>query len=683
MINYVMKEKSKMLASFIGAFLLTTIGVSSPSANTDNMGVLSLDELLDLDVVTAAKVPEKITQTPAAIHVITREDLHRTGVNSIPDALRTVPGLHVYRINGTKWAVSARGFSGRFANKMLVMVDGRSIYTPLFSGVFWDVQDTMLEDIEQIEVIRGPGGTLWGTNAVNGIINIITRKSADTQGALLSVETGGQDDGIVSARYGGWLDTRTSYRIYGQFTEHSNFETVSGDDAFDDFYRGFTGFRMDRSLDNSSTLTLQGELYTGKAGQRKTALTLSPPYSHVLEDEAQLTGGYFIGRWHHSASKGSGMDLQLYYDHNKRDREGFTETLDIFDIDFQHRFTPTRSQEILWGLEYRYSNDKAMSTIDPISGLYTLRLDPENRSDNLISCFFQDRLTFADGQAEATIGTKLEYTDYTDFEWQPSLRFLWNLNEGNSLWAAITRSIRTPSRSESHGTYNAGAFPDQAGETRVRRIMANNALDSEKVMSYELGYRVRPGETLFIDMTTFYNYYHDLTGGVAAGSSYVESGDSSTYMVIPVTIANATDGESYGFELSGNWSVADWWRLNAGYTWFQFNVLNDATLLFQRHGFDENEQAQHQVDLSSYMDISPNLELNGVLSFVDSLPALDVESYVTLDVNLVWYCTESLTVSVGGRNLLANKHLEFNSSQDGIIASEVPLTLYGKLVWKY
>jgi iron complex outermembrane receptor protein len=252
----------KIFFSIIGIFCLI-IGKPPAFADTENLGMLSLDQLLDVDVISVAKLPEKMTGTPAAVHVITGEDLRRSGIKSVPEALRMVPGMHVYRIDANKWAISARGFANRFSNKMLVMIDGRTVYTPLFSGVYWDVQDVMIDDIDRIEVICGPGGTLWGSNAVNGIINIITKDSADTQGSLVTFETGTRDRGTESARYGGWLDSKTSYRLYCKYFDRTALDTKSGDKAADAYHDGRTGFRADRNLDGGDKLTLEGNIYKG------------------------------------------------------------------------------------------------------------------------------------------------------------------------------------------------------------------------------------------------------------------------------------------------------------------------------------------------------------------------------------------------------------------------------------
>jgi len=376
-----------LICCLTGIFFLTVVQVPA-FAETNNLGMLSLDELLDVDVVSVAKLPEKIDKTPAAVHVITGEDLRRSGVASIPEALRMVPGMNVYQIDANKWAISDRGFASRFSNKMLVMIDGRTVYTPLFSGVYWDVQDTMIEDIDRIEVINGPGGTLWGSNAVNGIINIITKDSADTQGGLVTLQAGSRDRGTEAARYGGWLDERTSYRIYGKYFDRANLETAGGGDAADAWHDGRTGFRIDKNLDGGDKLTMHGDIYKGKSGSTEIFPMLLPPYSFRKTTQDKVSGGNISGRWSHIISDSSDMALKFYYDHTRRREVYSSETCDIMDIDFQHRFSLSCSNELLWGLEYRYNKDNLPTYTDPSSGFYYYRFDPEKRSYGLFSGFF-------------------------------------------------------------------------------------------------------------------------------------------------------------------------------------------------------------------------------------------------------------------------------------------------------
>ncbi len=477
----------------------------------DDFSVLSLDELLDLDVVSVAKVPEKVTKTPAAIYIISQEDLRRSGVNSIPDALRLAPGMHVYQIDSNKWAVSARGFASRFSNKMLVMVDGRTVYSPLFSGVFWDAHDLMLEDIERIEVIRGPGGILWGANAVNGIINIISKDAADSQGGFVKAELGTYDNGIVSGRYGGWVSGRVAYRVYGKVSHRGDYPAVSGGDAADKWHQGRIGFRTDMNLAAANKITLQGDFYDGESGQSVRYLSPIPSFNNLDEVEAPVSGGNLLGRWTHTFSQDSETILQVYYDRTEREEFFGDKALDTVDIDFQHRFAVENSVELLWGLGYRYTKDDTRGR-ETIPGFFSYVLDPEMRKDNIYSGFLQGRVPFYNEKGELTLGTKLEYNDYTGFEWQPSVRTMWSFADSLSFWGAISRSVRTPSRLEHDANVSAGAFhlpPSQGGIVSYVRLMGNEETEAEKVWSYELGFRSRPTPTFFIDATAFLNEYEN------------------------------------------------------------------------------------------------------------------------------------------------------------------------------
>lgn len=677
-------------------FFLSTLPILAlhwfPSTGAaEDLSVLSLDELLDLDVVSVAKVPEKVTKTPAAIFILTQEDIRRSGVNTIPDALRMVPGLHVYQIDANKWAVSARGFASRFANKMLVMVDGRTVYSPLFSGVFWDAQDVMLDDIDRIEVIRGPGGVLWGANAVNGVINIISKDSADTQGGLVKGEVSSGVDGIVSARYGGWFSDRASYRLYGKYSDRDAYPAVGEGDGADEWSQGRLGFRTDMNLPGASKLTLQGDIYDGESGQSIRYLSPYPPFFNLDEVDAPLSGANLLGRWTHSYSSGSEMILQLYYDRTEREEYLIDETLDTFDLDFQHRYTFTNSLELLWGLGYRYTDDRANGR-ETIPGVYSYVLDPSDRQDNLYSGFVQARVPFGAEQGELTLGTKVEHNDYTGFEWQPSIRSMWSFNDTHSIWGAVSRSVRTPSRIENDASVNAGAFrlpASQGGLVTYVRLMSNEEADAETVWSYEAGYRVRPSENLFFDVTGFYSRYENLINGVPLGRPTVEQSSQAVYMVLPIQVVNGMDGETYGFELSGSWSLKEWWRLTAGYTWFNFNALNQGESQEARQGFSEGENAEHKISLVSYMDLPGNFDCNATFYYVDDIPNLGfsndrgIDSTLRLDLNVGYHPSEHWSITVGGRNLFEESYQEFNETMDGIVATELPRIFYTTVTYKF
>ncbi len=689
-----MKRQNFLSVMFVVAAAFLAITGTRALAGPDNLGMLSLDQLLDIDVVSVAKVPEKVMNTPAAIQVITQEDLRRSGVDSIPEALRLVPGMHVYRIDANKWAISARGFTSQFSNKMLVMIDGRIVYSPLFSGVFWDVQDMMMEDIDRIEVIRGPGGSLWGTNAVNGIINIISKDSADSQGTLVTLQGGNYDRGTVAARYGGWLDERTSYRVYGKYFDRDNFEPVNFaaahdiDDiagAADDYHAGRLGFRLDRNQGNHDKTTLQGDIYDGASGVTTVRPSLHSIMSPQVEN-ADVSGGNLLGRWNHIFSPGADLTFQCYYDRTKRDDGYLREIRDTLDFDFQQRQVFWQQHELLWGLEYRYTHDNIDTNKMP-GEMYFLRFDPDSRGSNLYTGFIQDRFHFAAGQGELTIGTKVEHNDYTGMEWQPSLRFLWRFTERYSFWGAVSRSIRTPSRLENDGTINTRpvsvSLTPSFKATMVPRLYSDGNLDPEKVLSYEVGFRCRPTDDLFVDITAFYNSYHDLIAGFRKGTPALATDDTLSYMVIPIFAGNNFDAETFGVELSSNWSVRPWWRLTTGFSWFDNNMLDENGCQDPRPEFHENNESKYQLSLLSYLDLPGNMEFNGIFFYVSKLEDMNIDGYSRLDLNLTWHATEELTLTVGGRNLLDPWHPEYDGLGAGVFGSEIPRTFYGKISWSF
>ena len=666
-----------MVLVFAG-LLVTSFLQASPAiaGQAGDLSVLSLDELLDLEVVSVAKVPEKLTKTPAAISVITGEDLRRNGVRSIPDALRMVPGLHVYQIDANKWAVSARGFSSRFANKMLVMIDGRTVYSTLFSGVFWDVQDTMIEDIDRIEVIRGPGGTLWGANAVNGVINIITKDSADTQGSLVALHGANGPDGEVALRHGDWINDTVSYRVYGKYFDRDSFERNDGADAGDDWHQGRGGFRMDMNISAANKVTLQGDIYKGKSGETVRYITPDYPSFQYSSEDAPVSGGNVMGRWNRAFSDTSELTFQAYYDRIERSEFFIDETLDTIDFDLQHRLDLSDSFEFLYGLGYRYTKSDTAGK-NPIQGIYSYALDPPVARDNLVSGFLQARMGFAQGRGEVTVGSKFEHNDYTGFEYQPTARLVWTLNSDHALWASVSRSVRTPSRLENDADINVGlALPPINGMMTYVRLMGNDDVDSEKVYSYESGYRGRLGEKLFVDLSLFYNKYQDLLTGVPLGTATPEFSDGSAHLVFPVLVANSREAETYGLELSCEVSPVDWWRLTGGYSWLQMNQLDVGISREARQGFSEKQNAENLLSLLSYMDLPHDLELNTAVYYVGSLEALGIGAHTRVDLNLSWHLNRTITLAAGVHDLFDDSHREFSNTMDGIPASDIPRKAY-------
>ncbi len=648
-----------------------------------DIDVLSLDELLDLEVVSVAKVPGKVTRTPAAITIITGEDLRRSNIQTIPEALRLVPGMHVYQIDANKWAVSARGFASRFSNKMLVMIDGRTVYSTLFSGVSWDVQDVLIEDIDRIEVIRGPGGSLWGANAVNGVVNIITKDSADTQGGLVALQVQTGLGGDVSLRYGGWLNDITSWRVYGKFLDRAHYERPDGVDSGDDWHQGRAGFRTDMNLTARDKLTFEGDIYDGKSGASIKYAGQSP--GSVIFDavSSPVSGGNVLGRWTHINAHQSELILQAYFDHIERDDFFIDETLDTVDLDFQHSLTLTDDLHVLYGGGYRLSKSDTRGKENAL-GTFSYTMDPQIREDELFSAFVQGRLKVADGRGELTLGSKVEHNDYTGFEWQPSVRFLWLLDDDSSLWAAISRAVRTPSRLESDSTVDiASLAPPVHGLRLFYQLLRNDAMGSEKLFSYEIGYRNRLSRDLFMDLSLYYNRYEDIVAGVADGKPYIRQGQYGRRLTMPVLLSASREEETYGAEVNVNWVLADCWRVTAGYTWFSMNILDANNSSEGRQGFDEDENAEHIFSLVSHLDVSRLLEVNVSLYAISALDQLDIGSRIRLDCNVALHPTERVSVSLGVKNLFDDGTQEFSNTVEGILASDIPRIVYTRLTLNF
>src|SRR4030081_2326538 len=406
----------------------------------ENLKQVSLEELGQIEVTTASKVPVKATRTPAAIYIVTQEDIRRSGATSIPEALRLVPGVEVSRIDSNKWSVGVRGFESRLSRSVLVLIDGRSVYTPLFAGTYWDVQDTLLEDIDRIEVIRGPGGTIWGPNAVNGVINIITKNARETKGTLVSSGGGNVDQGTGEARYGSGNGRNFNYRIYGKaFSRGPEFHPDHG--RFDDWRMGQGGFRADWDSSTRDTFTVQGDFYSGDAGTRVSISTYSAPYTTTVERNAELSGGNLLGRWQRTLNESSGIEVQAYYDRTNRHDVTFGENRNTFDIDFLHHLSLPGRQAFVWGLGAHVSAADFMEVVPTI-------LFAPHRTDQIYSAFLEDEIALVDNKLWLTLGMKFLHNNYTGLEVQPTARLLWNPNPRHTLWTAVTRAVRTPSRLE-------------------------------------------------------------------------------------------------------------------------------------------------------------------------------------------------------------------------------------------
>jgi iron complex outermembrane receptor protein len=648
---------------------LTPFGAAAQDNNRrpgPDLTQVPIEALMEMEVTSVARRSEKISQSPAAVTVITQDDIWREGALTIPDALRLVPGLEVARLDANQMAVSVRGFNDVFANKLLVIQDGRSIYTPLFSGVFWDVQGTLMEDIERIEVIRGPGATLWGANAVNGVINIMTRSAKDTQGTLLSAGGGTDMQAFAGARYGAKISDNAWFRIYGQYMEHDDSPRPDGQDARDGYQIGRGGFRVDWDVSEQNLLTLQGDIYRGAMNQTFNTFDPSsmPTLQRVVQDNFYVGGGNVITRFSHQISPDSDLSLQMYYDRTERHTVIFGEDRDTFDADFQYRVTPVSRNELVLGLEYRFTRDR-------VSNSPTISLMPDRRTVELFSAFVQDEITLVEDWLRLTLGSKFEQNDFTGFEFQPGGRLLWTPTPHQTIWGSVTRAVRTPSRAEDDIVLRQSQQVGPGFYVPVT-IMGARSFLSEELIAYEVGYRTQPWSRLSFDIAAFYNDYDRLRS--------LEADPRNPTLI---HTENKLYGYTYGTEVSATLELAQWWRLQPGYSYLSMHISARPGSTDANPSLDEGKNPRHQAFVRSSMDLPQNVFLDCTLRYVDNLPSLGIDSYVTADVHLAWRPTKNLELSVVGQNLLDDRHAEFRPSFIQTAQTEVPRGFYGKVTVRF
>jgi iron complex outermembrane receptor protein len=670
----------RILVSGLLAILSVATGSAQAPQNVPDVTTMSMEDLMNIKVTSVSKRTQKVADAAAAIFVITQEDIRRSGATSIPEALRMVPGLEVARIDENKWAIGSRGFNGRFDNKLLVLIDGRSVYTPLFSGVYWNVQDVMLEDVDRIEVIRGPGATLWGANAVDGVINIITKKAKSTQSGLVSAGTGTEERGSGAVRYGSKLGNDVYYRAYAKYFDWGPSIYPSGLTAHDgwDALRG--GFRADWTPAGANSLTLQGDVYRSRYNETLTVPQFTPPYSNTFPNGGNYSGGNLLGRWNH-ASEGSSMSLQMYYDNTTiADNSVFVDHQNIFDVDFQDGFHAGESQEFVWGLGYRSIQDRNDSS-------FSVSLQPNQVQLNQFSAFVQDEISLVHKRLRLTLGSKFEHNDFTGFEVEPNARLLWTLTPNQSVWTAVSRAVRTPAQTEEGLRLNSTVIPPGTPANpiplpAVVAVFGSHQFKSEDLLAYELGYRVQATSTFSADIATFYNNYTNLRTA-EPGMPFVEGSPRPTDVVVPFMAGNKMGGGTYGVELFADWKVIPKWRLLGSYSYLQMDIRKNKDSLDPIPDNPDGASPRHQWYLRSSVDLPKHLEQDVTLRFVDRLPSLNIPSYYSFDAHLGWRPLAPLEISVGGQNLLNNKHLEFIPDFINISPTEVKRTVFGSVTWRF
>jgi iron complex outermembrane recepter protein len=662
-----------MAGSLASATWADTAGTTSNPGQ--DLKQLSLEELGNVEVVSVSKEPEQIWKTPAAIFVITQEDIRRSGATSIPEALRLAPGVEVARIDANHWSVAIRGFAGQFSKSLLVLVDGRSVYTPLFEGVYWDIPYVMLSDVERIEVIRGPGGTIWGSNAVNGVINIITKPGKETRGSLATLGSGSIDQATGAFRYGASVGHDLDFRVYGmggirgpEFHPDSN--------EFDNWRLGQVGFRADWKLGDRDTFTFQGDSYNGISGESVFLSSFTPPAETPVDDKTYVSGGNLLARWQHTSSEGSDFQVQAYFDRTNRQDLELGETRDTFDVDFVQHLRIHSDQQLTWGMGARVSPSNFIQTSQGVDFL------PHKQVDSIYSGFVQYEFPIVSDKLTATIGTKLEHNNFSGFEWQPSGRILWTPKPHQSVWGAVTRAVRTPSRLDQDVQF--AILVQSAPPPPVYfLIQGNPRLKSEQLVGYEAGYRTEIGKNFYVDFTAFYNNYDNLQG---YGAPFAEEPVTPPVIFFVLPYANVILGHTLGTEIAPTWKIRSWWEVRATYSYLHMS-LRDKQGIADTGGLLGSYMGSspaNMVSFQSLFNLPRHFEIDETYRFTSKLPAVAVPSYSTADVRLGWHTRlgddQNLEFSVSGQNLLQPHHLEFGGV-DPPPAVGIKRSIYGQVTW--
>lgn len=633
--------------------LLVPLPNHAAALQVSRLADMSIEELANIEITSVSKKAERLADAAASVFVITGEDIRRSGLTTLPDVLRLAPNLQVGQPTASTYSISARGLngtSGSMPNKMLVLIDGRSVYSPLFSGVFWDMQGVMLEDVERIEVISGPAGTLWGVNAVNGVINIITQSSKDTLGSLVAVG-GGNRDNALAFRHGAKLGQDGSFRVYGRYLDRESMHKADGSRVHDAWHRSQIGFRADWTNANDQW-TILGNAFNGNSAQPAPGSVVTG--ANVPLGTISFSGANLTTHWARRLDDGSSLSLQAYYEQNRRTvPPTFGDRLGLFDVQFQHALAPAGSHALVWGLNYRQGKDRVANTT------YIAFL-PADLDQKWVSLFAQDEVKLGDS-LRLTVGARVERNDYTGNEFLPSIRLAWKPAAGHLLWTAASRTVRAPSRLDVD-THVPGQPPFALDGGRLVR--------SEVAQVYEIGYRGQPAANVTYSATVFRNVYDHLR--------------TQEVTITPTrafaTFANGMQGTAHGIELWGTYQATPRWRLSAGLTALREKLwLKPGSNNLTAPGAATGRNPSHSWNVRSAWNIGSNHELDLAVRRVAALVNPSVPAYTALDARFGWRLRPDLELSVTGRNLFGGRHPEF-----GPVAtrSEMPSGVFVKLVWQ-
>ena len=668
---------SKSLASRGGILVLTCAIASTSSAQTApprDLTQFSLEDLMNVQVTSVSKKEQKLAKTGAAIFVISQEDIRRSGATNIPDLLRMVPGVDVARVDHSNWAVSIRGFNSVYANKVLVLIDGRSVYHPAFSGVLWFAQDVPLEDIERIEVIRGPGGTVWGANAMNGVINIITKSAENTPGGLLTAGGGTDLQGEGLLQYGGKAGAKGDYRVFGSYSNQGKSDAADSDQPADARRLAEGGFRSDWRLSARDLLTVEGDYRKVDGGETISGvlpqmLSAQGTYAQSLGDE----GENILARWTHRFAKGSDISLQAYFDKSDAFANGAHDFATIGDIDFQHHLRAGSRNDVVWGLGYRADANR-------FAGNNLTTLHPLDRTDALYSAFVQDEITLST-TLSLTVGAKFEHNAYTGYENEPSAQLVWAPNSRNTVWVSAAKAIRQPSAIDNGLEAVSALVALPQGAFGLVTVFGNPSTKVEELRDFESGYRAQINRRLSLDVTGFLSFYRNLETSEPQ-TPYFALIPGPPHLVIPLLYENLAHARNYGAEAFATWNVSDRWKLSPGLTLLNMSVTRDATsqdaVIEQSAGYSPRRSFQ----VRSFINLGRSFEWDQTLGYTGALAVGNIPGYVRLDVRVGWRMGEFTEFSITGKNLLEPRHAEFPDSQliDHMLDQR---SIFGKITWRF
>ena len=663
-----------------GVALVLTVSMQIPGAaqtGPRDLTAISLEDLMNIQVTSVSKKEQKLAKAGAPVYVITQEDIHRLGATNIPDLLRMAPGVSVAQIDANSWAISVRGFNDRYADKVLVLIDGRSVFSPDTSGVFWDQQDVPLDDIERIEIIRGPGGTVWGGNAMNGVINIITKNAKNTTGGLINAGFGSSGNARGLVQYGGKIGQTGAYRAFGKYFNNGSSVFPNGTAAADGWHMSHGGFRSDWDLSSRDTLTVQGDLFKSTEGETLTTLFSNAlPAPRTLNDRIEVGGGNVLGRWNRTLSNGSDFSVQGYYDQYSRSYIGVRDTLGTTALDFEHHLTLGSRHDIVWGAGYRFTDDR-------FTRGYAANLLPLHPTDSLYSTFLQDEIRLTNS-LWLTVGSKFEHNAYTGFEYEPSAQLVWTPTTRQTFWASAARAIRQPARKDTDVQLDYATRPLPNGGFALLQVTGNPNLKAEQLRDFEAGYRAQLTPRLSLDANAFLGLYRNMVEQVP-GTPVFTTNPGPPHLIIPLVFTNARRIRTFGTEFFVNWNVSHRWKLSPGFSAIRMKLESDALGTLSQIVPVIDNTPEHQIQVRSSMDLTPRLAWDASIGYAGALRdegTGPTPGYTRVDTRLGWKVGEFIEISMVGQNLLTSRHAEFPDVYP-VHHTQVERSVFGKITWHF